>query len=222
MTTRDQSPTRQTVCFAVVALGVYIVMMAPWPGVEKGYAAVFRVIGNAVGSPLATMWGGKAEVIALDEADSDNDTLARIGNLSNRMARKATLSSRYMGYTSVALTVALVVGTPLPWRRRMYALLWGVLLIHVFIALRLLAKFMYLGNLEPVHLFQWSPWSWAVIRVAHHLLVTVSEAKFVGPVFVWLIVAVRRDVWPLAGFATRWEASHRSQPVASGATGRIR
>ncbi len=48
-------------------------------------------------------------------------------------AARREIDSRSIGWVPTALTIALVLATPIPWTRRLLALAGGLVLIHLFI-----------------------------------------------------------------------------------------
>ncbi len=126
---------------------VYGLLMAPWPGWEENYGKLYaqasawlfesadperRVrIAHAPPKPgsFAQMW------------KQDTVVSLKIGGASVGDRQVPTFgtarSSRYTGYTPMALTIALVIAMPISWRRRLVALPWAVLLAVAFSALML-------------------------------------------------------------------------------------
>lgn len=126
---------------------VYGLLMAPWPGWEDDYGKLFakasawlfesadpeRRVRIAHVQPergsYAHMWK-QDTVVSLKIAG------ASVGDRQVPTFGTAR-SSRYTGYTPMALTIALVIAMPISWRRRMTALPWAVLLAVGFSALML-------------------------------------------------------------------------------------
>ena len=207
----SSKPRRRPVLRLVaLALALYIFLMIPWPGVEPGYAYLFRAGGNLLFTSVVEGRGGKVAFERLDDPDDSSDTLLRIGNYRTGKARKAKLSSRYMGYTSAALVTALILATPMTRSRKLWALGLGLLLVHCFVALRVGLKLVHLGRFESVALFTFGPWSNKIFSVAHHLLVTIPEAKFVVTPIIWVLVCFRRE--DLAAFTRSAEKESPSVP----------
>lgn len=145
-------PPRQLGRFFLAVLIVYAVLMAPWPGLEHGYAYLFRSGSNIV---FARFWfwpdGGVRflDLKALKPGDLAPGTpeLEATGTFDTGMELRSQrapgaygylrTSSRYVGYGPTVVLITLVLATPILWARRGWALLWGLLLIHAFIALRL-------------------------------------------------------------------------------------
>ena len=71
------------------------------------------------------------------EARGVKDTLMLLWNRSTPSFGVLRTSSRMMGYSPTIVIIALFLATPTSWRRRSWGLLWGLLLIHAFIFIRL-------------------------------------------------------------------------------------
>jgi hypothetical protein len=95
-------------------------------------------------------------------------------------------SSRGWGYLPAAAVIALIIATPPAWSRRWMALAAGLVLVHIFIALRIAAAVlygMYWGGAIRL--------SAAAARAAELVLHGFSNSPvttFVVPVVIWLLV----------------------------------
>jgi hypothetical protein len=106
-------------------------------------------------------------------------------------------SSRYVGYSPTVIVIALVVATSLPWRRRGWALLWGWLLIQLFVAFRLTLTLTAVGFAaeKDYALFHPGPfWHGALTRM-EGIFSDDPTVTFVVPAFVWFLVALRSRIW---------------------------
>ena len=126
---------------------VYGLLMAPWPGWEDHYGKIYaqasawlfesadpeRRVRIAHSPPKP---GSFAQMWKQDTVVSLKIGSASVGNRQVPTFGTAR-SSRYTGYTPMALTIALVIAMPISWRRRLVALPWAVLLAVVFSALML-------------------------------------------------------------------------------------
>jgi hypothetical protein len=179
------SAGRDFLHFSLRLLLCYAVLIFPWPGLKQAYGALFRSAANAVVSPLVST--GKVEFVPAQVPNEAWDLEMRMSVPSSSRSWHAEYSSRAWGYLPTAAVIALIVATPIPWRRRIIALASGLLLIHVFIALRVAIAIAYgfsWGTDGEVGILPR-----AVIEV---LLQTVSASpvtSFVAPILVWVLVA---------------------------------
>jgi hypothetical protein len=100
-------------------------------------------------------------------------------------------SSRGWGYLPTAAIVALIVATPLPWSRRWIALAAGLVLVHIFIALRIAALLLY--GMYWGGAIQLSEMQAKAAEVILHGFSNSPVATFVVPVVIWLLVTFRRS-----------------------------
>ncbi len=170
----------------------YALLMIPWPGVREGYAYLFRVCGNTVfrtfGSagrvyfaPISPVPGGK----------DAKDTSVTLENIQTRGARGTMdMNSRLMGYLPTAFAAALILATPVPWSRRLWALLWGFGGFEL--ALRLLDAF---SDKNVLAVFSLGPVGKALIVILMKVLAMSPVSAYIAPIFVWILVTFRRGDW---------------------------
>lgn len=192
----------------VVAYGV---LMAPWPGWREAYGHVYAAAATVLfgtQSPERTVlihhvvaakssrpneWGQDI-VVALG---------MRGGSVGSRRVEpsRTTRSSRYTGFAPAALVVALVVATPIPWRRRLRALSWAVVLASGFSAAMLgfwIHGWFY--GQECISLALVSAEYIPRVRMVASLLEmsTWMGPYYVTPVLIWILASFRReDLEPL-------------------------
>ena len=100
-------------------------------------------------------------------------------------------SSRMMGYAPTVVILALFVATPTVWRRRLWGALWGLLVIHLFIAVRLsltLAKDGYAAA-KAYALFHPSEFWYGVLERVEEVVVDNPTAYLAVCVIVWLLIS---------------------------------
>lgn len=199
---------------------VFALLAAPWPGWKKTYAQGLRGFGQALFGSL----GSKAVVRfrANPEPHPELDSVIYIGNkdqldsAGRGKAANLTFNSRYIGFFPTALTVALILATPIPWRRRGWALLWGLLGIHAFIAalfgimiLAVLGSNPWLELVKPG-----AVWARPAIWL-HDLFATYLGARFAVAVLIWFAVSFRKGDWQtiLGRPSTSAEESARATPA---------
>ncbi len=190
--------------FVFVAAVVYLLLaIFLWPLVDAAYASFFRSVARAVlssDSPDAVV-----EFRSADRADTDNDIVVGVGKRlrsGGATGRSAPLSSYHMGFLSAAFLTALIVASPMPPRRKGWALVVGLVLIHAFALFRVWLLVVNLGSMESVGIYHLGLWTRRVFSIAFQLFVKTSEAKFIAPVLVWLLVSLRPNAWPLQDFGT--------------------
>jgi hypothetical protein len=103
-------------------------------------------------------------------------------------------SSRRGGYIYIMFVVALIVATPISVKRKLWALLWGLILIHFFIVLKLAVRIVDIFNREPLGLFVIGPF-WEMGFYFLYFLMMNLTFGFVVSTFIWILVTFRREDW---------------------------
>jgi hypothetical protein len=101
------------------------------------------------------------------------------------------LDTRSIGWVPTALTMALILATPIPWRRRGAALAGGLVLVHCFILFSLQAWIW--DNSSDVSLMRLSGFWQEVAGELDYALINQLGASFSVPVVIWILVTFRRQ-----------------------------
>ncbi len=207
--------------FALFVVVVYAVLTWLWPMFDRGYAAWFRSVGNVAFARLWCWPQARVDFLNLYSSDLVADINAVLpGKLpagfepQKAMGVRDTLlvltnndvpavpgmmrtSSRIMGYVPTAVLVALAVATPLSLRRRGWVLLWGLVLVHVFVIFRLTVLVVNNGfaAAKQYALFHPGPFWKDVLRRADEVLADNPTFSYVVPVFLWVLILFGLEMW---------------------------
>jgi hypothetical protein len=190
----DPFSRKGIVGFFVLFLVFYGLLLLPWPGLRQAYAACFR----AGGTLLFGSFGAPGAVRFLPAATPATglDTDVVLINPRNGVSGRTQHDSRHMGYLPTAMLVSLVLATPAPWRRKGRALLWGLVAVNAYVALRIgLVLVRDLSNDDPLRLFTLGPWAHQALAWAVRAVVMSPGSYFAFPVFIWILVTFRRGEW---------------------------
>jgi hypothetical protein len=190
---------------------VFCLLIAPWPGLEETYAKLFRT-----GCKWAFgKFGDKGIILFKPQQvarDSTLDTVVYIGNREmigadgKGKATTFSLSSRYTGYIPTILLGALILATPVPWRRRAWALVWGMLLINVYVGFKVLISILVnISANQWLDLFVLASFYDKAIRALHDIFVVYIGPSLTVAVCIWILVTFRREDWQ----KTLKEPAHR-------------
>ena len=201
--------------FLIRFIVVFGLLIFPWPVWNELYGQGFRAVGNAVFAQDNEECVLYLERHRQTKGYSAVDTRIVIANRhlveSNGKGPAAllALNTRSVGWLPTALTAALIVATPVPWRRRCWALLWGVLLIHAFL---LFSVAVYIWNESTtVSLVTLLPFWKEIADGLEYTLVTQMGISFSIPVLIWITVLFRRqDVKTFVLKPAREDAKHIS------------
>ena len=171
--------------------------MGLWLVVKPAYAACFRSGANLLLGSFGS--GGEVEFrpLSADIGHTDTKVVCTNRNAPDWQDEALRISSRYVGYVPTVALISLVMATPMAWRRRLWALLWGVPLVYGFVALRLamalLNKFSYDNPIRAVELSLSA--KNAVLYVNDAISGSIFMCDFVAPTVIWVIVSFRRSDW---------------------------
>lgn len=176
--------------FFVLALFLYVLLILPWPGVREGYRALYQTTGQALFGRFGAEGRVRYEVRPDDELYDLDVVLGKrgVGEVPAKM------DTRRVGYVPVAVIVALVLATPVPWGRKWRALAWGFVLVNLFVVFRSTLQLLYLyGNPSPVRLYELSPFWEAMLARTYELFFVAPACTSVVPALVWVAVTFRRE-----------------------------
>ena len=191
-------------------LAVYAVaFILIWPWVGDWYGRAFRAGSMEMCRAISTSWA--VEVMPLKPPTAHSDSELRLTNRISGRSAKGPLSSRYIGYAPTTFLVALILATPISWRRRLTALFWGLVLTHVWIAFSMLLLVVhgYSGG-NVIAIYDVSRTTRTVLAFMREALVKAPVIKYTVPAVVWILVSFRRSDW--AKMFGKIEANNPSSP----------
>lgn len=185
--------------FVLKAVSVYIVcVILLFTGVGDGYSSYFRGLGNF-------LFGKRWENVAISfvPKNAQQTTLAdghRATNISVRINNKdyhyadgrpvqgeLGVNSHLQGYLPTALFLALILATPLGWKRRVKLMGIGLVLLHVFIAVLLWFVIVGYTEVSGIGIYRFGDvMKGFVSNVVHVALVNQIGISFVVPMLIWL------------------------------------
>jgi hypothetical protein len=187
------------VLFLVQFAVIYGLLIYPWPGWKEVYGEGFRAVGNA-------LYSSDSDKRTIHfEAHKETKGFAAIDSrivLSNPSLVDETgkVPTSNLGFDSwsicwlpTALTMAFILATPIPWKRRLWALLWGLVLINLFLWFSVQA---YIWNESPnVQLLTLSPFWKNITDDLEYLLIQQMGVSFSVPLVIWIVVTFKREDW---------------------------
>jgi hypothetical protein len=176
---------------------IFGLLIAPWPGWNGVYGDYFRGLGEVA---FSRDEGKRVVVFAPSEGGAVSQGLDTRMTLGNRdltdgggkgVVKRTDLDTRSIGWVPTALTMALILATPIPWRRRGAALAGGLVLVHCFILFSLQAWIW--DNSSDVSLMRLSGFWQEVAGELDYALINQLGASFSVPVVIWILVTFRRQ-----------------------------
>jgi len=190
--------TKHVIGFFCVFVLIYVLLMVPWPGLATAYSGLYRTGAAFLFEPLAHE--GAIRFYPLNDVD-DDIRIAFYNQDQESPDGKMTpvgfipRNSRHAGYMYIAFLTALVLASPIPWRRKGWALFWGMILIHGYIVFKLAIWIIYGFNKEPLSLIVLSPFWQRVLLLTIDVFVRNLTFGFIVCVFIWILVSFRREDW---------------------------
>ena len=173
---------------------IYVLLLLPWPGFREAYGAYFRAFGGMV-------FAGQTErsevTFETPERNSPRPQDSRIVIVNNALmnydgsgpVRNLDFDAHAVGWRPIALLAALVIATPLPWGRRIRAVVLGALAMHLYVLLFLFVAIW--NESTEISLMTLTPfWKTAVSGLKG---VMVSQLALCLPVLIWVLVTFRRE-----------------------------
>ena len=190
MSAPPRFPTARLLGFIGRLALIYTLLVLPWPGWSALYSRYFQALGRAAfvrddGQRIVTFEPYQ------DPADPRLDARAIVSN-RDRPGKKVYMpfDTRGIGWIPTALTASLILATAVPWRRRLWALFWGLFWVHLFI---LVSVGVHLWrNSDRVGLVTFSEWGLYIADGFDYTLVTQLGTSFSVPVLIWILVTFRR------------------------------
>lgn len=193
--------------FAVRVCAGLVLLLLAWSVLARPYGDAFRALGEAV-----TWVAGHGEVAFVERLPGDPepaDTVIVVPAHGAAPAWTLRCDSRFTGYLPTIVFVALLLATPLPWRRRRWAGLLGLVAVQGYVATRLalgllvgLSRNAALAPEDALPGFLTRPGWLRSIQVASSI-VDREPTFYVGlPVLVWIVLVFRasdRERWIATG-----------------------
>ncbi len=176
---------------------IFGLLLFPWPGWYAAYSSYFRALGGTFFTREYEQRIVHFRAKEVQRQFSGLDSEMLIGNRAftdshgKGPGRSVGLDTISIGWTPTALTIALILATPVPWRQRGWALLWGLILIHAFILFSLQVAIW--NESQAVSLFTLSPFWKTLVQDLDYTLLTQIGASFSMPILIWILVTIRPE-----------------------------
>ncbi len=185
-------PRKRIAGFVLRFALAYGALVLAWPLLAPAYRPLYCFQGNL-------LFQGDARAQFQARGEDELDIQIRLTS-PKRPGSQGVMrnDSRYVGYLPTISLIALILATPIPWKRRRKALLAGLLLVSVFVSLRMalpvVREFSKESALQIYELGGFGTW---VLGVAQRSLLRAPASWFVVPILIWIVVAFRRQDWEL-------------------------
>lgn len=170
----------------------YAVLLFLWPITGQAYCSAFRAIGTLVyGS------NDRSKEIAFESFPQGyHSHYTRVVIVNPAMmkpdgsgpVRNLDLDTRAFGWMPLALLLALILATPLPWERRRWALLWGFICQQGFVILAL--GYCIWNESSEIGMVSLSAASKEAAMAVRSML--AGQLMMAVPILIWILVTFRK------------------------------
>ena len=176
---------------------LYGLLIIPWPGFNEAYGRYFSELGNIV---FDRDDGKRIVRFEAEDVHHGVTSLNAKVTLGNRDLMDATghgpahavdFDTRSIGWVPTALTMALILATPVPWKRRLMAFGFGFLLIHLFILFSIQTWIW--NESTELSLVDVNQFGKMLIDGLEYTTITQMGISFFAPILIWLLVTFRRS-----------------------------
>ena len=169
------------------------------------YAAAFRAVGNGAFANMGD--GGRVRLSPAPREIPDFDTQVTLINTNVRNARGTfELATRKQGYLPMAFTIALIVATPIPLKRRALALVMALAAIGLIGGFQFYLRFVNeLSQPGPLNVYHLTPFIKGAVRILIKTLSLTPVTSYIVPVVIWAAVIFRRSQFPVIAAVCRGE-----------------
>jgi len=187
-------PRKRTILgFAVRALILYGLLVAPWPGVASGFRSVYCWCASAALGSLA-----RNVSVYLEPAERKAavyDCQLRVINRQTGGGYMLAVHSRTEAYVPLAVLLSLVLATPIPWRRRLRSLAMGLAALLAVMFCRHIVMVLFAASQPSAGLVH-AAYPWDKVLTVAMKIAAADIVMSMGITFlVWLVVCFRLRDW---------------------------
>jgi len=190
------SPLKLISVFFVKLVFLYLSFVAVWEigGGRDGYAAGFRAAGTALLRAFTFGEHGRVRVEGLEPPNGLWDSELTFQNLKTGATGRLPFGSRYWGYAPTTMVLTLILVSPVGWRRRGWALLAGLALVHLWIGLEVWLSIVnaFSGG-DQLAVYTLGSGFKTVLSIITEFVTVSTVTRFAVPVFLWALVTFRGE-----------------------------
>lgn len=178
---------RRLALAAVMVVGVYSVLAAGWLLVGAGWSRSVALAANVFLSSPG--WGARASFSV--GASGDGPTL-EVTVTRDDLAEEASmaLGMRARTYMPAAMVLSLVIGTPVPWRRRLFGAACAAALVGLFVMAQAWAAAVDAIARWPNNAMGFPAWGKEPFHFLYLHLCEVPTIAVLIPVLIWAVTTL--------------------------------
>lgn len=172
----------------------YGLFLALWTAVDGTYAAAFQSVGTRVFRTFFPAWN--VVLRAKSNPTSTWDSELVLHNAKTGSTGAQPFGTRYQGFAPTSMLLSFILASPIPWKRRWQAMLWGMILVHLWIAFAVWLMIVkgYSGA-NTLAMYHFGPFVSASISYVTFLVTESTAPRYLVPIFFWIAVTFRRGDW---------------------------
>ena len=174
---------------------IYVFLTAPFPFYDGMYGKIYR----SCGSLFFDRFHGNG-IARFSEGSEKKVTRIDIGNITQMDANGqlktvwVNTETRGFGYLPTVLLISLVIASPVPWRRKIIALVVGVILVTLLVMFRLWLQILYLCEQFPwLNLYDFGETQKKIIEFIYQAVVIPINMVLYFVIIIWLLVTFRKE-----------------------------
>ncbi len=187
--------------FLVKFIAAYVVLAILWGPIKHTQAEFFRqkttfFFGNfkKEGAVTFSKQNQNGHEIRASLFNKKLQAAARQAGRRDFRVYKLPLNSWQIGYLPTILFLALLIATPISIKRKLWAALWGLILVQLFILFKLYIKLLWTFNgREWTEVVQLSGVWERLVSGLDYLFVQHIGTAVIIPVFIWIIVSFKKE-----------------------------
>lgn len=179
----------------VLWYALFVVLWEVTP-VGQWYATAFQNVGTAVFRAFTFGEHGVVWLEPLDQPTELWDSALKIKNRQAKLVGTLPFGTRYWGYASTTMVLSLILATPLAWRRRLVAVVIGMLMVHAWIAGEIwLASVNALSEPNSLAVYTPGPTLKAVLSFVTEIVTKSTVTRYAVSAAIWGLASFRSGDW---------------------------
>ena len=190
--------------FVLLAVLVFSALSLSWPWIGSTYGSLFRSTAGFVFRQYGGVGEFRFRPLAVSRKDAD--TQVAFLNYARAMEGTVEISSRHLGFVMTVQVLALVLATPIPIRRRLWAMVCSLIVVNFVIGFRIVVGLAgwFCGE-SAWALWNPTPFQWEILVGMFHVVLESMAFQYVVPIFIWILVTFRRE--DAGAIASSWSGS---------------
>ena len=181
--------------FLLKALIIYVLLSLPFSFYDEGYGNLYRKMSGA----LFGKFREKGFVI-FNESKEPATTHINVGNCTqihpdgSCNTASADMNTRYLGFIPAILMISLTLASPVPWKRKLIALLAGLILLTLLIIFKQWIALLAICEQNPwLDLTNFTGTTKKLLAFTNTFISSYSSTILYFVVPIWLLVTFRLE-----------------------------